>query len=67
VTQFADGVHNCGVANFGIVIDGTCYSNANDATTPAAQFTAGNDISITGHTLASGATTTIKYQVQVNP
>ena len=67
VTQFADGSPNCAVAGYGIVIDGVCFTNANDATTPAAEFTAGNVLSITNHTLASGATTTIKYQVQINP
>lgn len=66
VTEFDDGSPNCAPGQ-GIAIDGVCYTNANDGGTPAAEFTAGNVLSITGHTLASGATTTVKYQVQVNP
>jgi uncharacterized repeat protein (TIGR01451 family) len=66
VTQFNDGTTSCALGR-GIIIDGACYTNANDAETPSAQYTAGNVVNITGHALASGATSTIRYQVQINP
>lgn len=65
VTQFLGNAPAC-AAGSGIVIDTVCYTNGADGGSPTADFTA-NVLNITGHTLASGATTTINYQVQVNP
>jgi hypothetical protein len=63
-TQFDDGTDTCG-AGQGIVVNGTCYTNAADGGSPDASFAAGT-VSVSGMTVAAGTSTTIKYQVTVN-
>lgn len=66
---FNDGAPDCSISgsDYGIVVDGTCYTSAVDGAVGGitAEYNAGV-LSVSGLSLATSATTTIKYQVQVN-
>lgn len=57
------GVGACGATGCGLVVNGTCQTNA--TADDSGEFS-GGILSVSGLNLISGATTTIKYQVQVN-
>lgn len=63
-TQFNDGANSCTAEN-GIVVNGTCYTNADDGGTPAVKFSS-NTVTVGGLTINSGGgSATVKFQVVI--
>jgi uncharacterized repeat protein (TIGR01451 family) len=61
-TQFTGNVPACN-ANEGIVVGGACKTNGNDLDGADWSITGANTVTVTGLSLAPGASTTIKFQV----
>jgi hypothetical protein len=64
VGYFKDAANTC-AAGQGIVVGGVCKTNAGDADGADWSATGANTVTVTGLSLAPGASTTIKFQVTV--
>jgi uncharacterized repeat protein (TIGR01451 family) len=63
-TQFDDGTNSCS-AGQGIVVDGTCKTNANDGDNADWNVTTANTVTVTNLTVPAGQNKVVKFQVVI--
>jgi len=63
-TQFNDGVNSC-AAGQGIVVDGTCKTNANDGDNADWNLTTANTVTVTNLTVPQSSSKVVKFQVVI--